>query len=164
MFPSSWSIYFTMFECKAQLGNVCYSLLHFLWHCWSCMPTGTICCYQSWQCFFNPSCRVLILSGCYRVTNTGIKAVCDSLTQLRTLDISSCTLVTEVSLQHIAQLPRLECLLIANINIQPEETYSKLPKLFPNLKTLCLSDVEPHLKPLLPKTKVIYCNWVSSLL
>ena len=84
--------------------------------------------------------------------------MCDSLTKLRTLDISSCTLVTEVSLQHIAQLPRLEHLVIANINIQPEETYSKLPKLFPNLKTLCLSDVEPHLKPLLPKTKVIYCN------
>ena len=84
--------------------------------------------------------------------------MCESLTQLRTLDLSSCTLVTDVSLQHIAQLPHLEQLFVANIKVQPEETYSKLPKLFPNLKTLCLSDVEPHLKPLFPKTKVLYCN------
>lgn len=43
-------------------------------------------------------CRSLILRGCYRITNTGVQAVCSDLKNLRELDIAGCPQVSHESL------------------------------------------------------------------
>ena len=94
----------------------------------------------------------------------GIKALSESLKNLRTLDISNCNGITQDSLEHIAKMKSLKHLCIVKIPLT-DDAYMNLPKQFPNLKTLALSvyNDDVDLAPLMPNTRVVTCSGLDVL-
>ena len=112
--------------------------------------------------------RSLDLSGCYRISEPGLKAVCNSFKNLKSLNVSQCIVLSSANseefVEHVANLKHLKHLSMAKITLSPE-IYAKLPKLFPNLSSLYLSKTESStnesnidITALMINTKVVYAR------
>lgn len=109
------------------------------------------------------SLKSLDISGCYRISELGLKTVCTSFENLKSLSVSRLPfndVNSEKMIEHIASLKQLKHLSIVQIPLSLE-THARLPKLFPHLNSLYLSETtgsKTDITTLMPNTKVVYAK------